>query len=139
MGIDNKGGQNGGAAITIKSNKRLMLWGDGVLKKTIDAYAYRGKKVELSGYLKAKDVRKWAGFWMRVDDSLIGASVLAFDNMKGRAVKGNAYWKKYSIILSVPANATDIAYGFQLAGKGQIWVEDIKIEAVENSMPATGE
>lgn len=134
MGVDDKGGQKGQAAVTIKSNKYIMLWGDGVLKKTVNAYEYRGKRVELSGYLKAKDVKKWAGFWMRIDDSTSG-QMLAFDNMRHRAVKGTRGWEKYVIVLDVPALATDIAYGVQLAGKGQIWCDDIKLEVVSKEIP----
>ena len=77
---------------------------------------YAGKRVRMSGYMKSQDVAGWAGFWFRIDGQ--GARPLAFDNMHGRAVRGTTGWKKYEIVLDVPQQATNLAYGALLDGTG---------------------
>lgn len=137
MGIDKNVKQNGKNAATIKSITN-NIDGFGTLMQTCLPGKFLAKKVKMSGYLKSKDVVEWAGFWLRVDQKN-SYQPLAFDNMQNRAVKGTTDWKKYEIILDVPANATNIAYGALLSGDGQIWFDDIKFEIVDNATPATGE
>ncbi|MBK7884691.1 MAG: hypothetical protein IPJ81_13585 [Chitinophagaceae bacterium] len=137
MGIDKNVQQNGTNAATIKSIK-IGIDGFGTLMQTCLPDKFFGEKVKMSGYIKSKDVAEWAGFWLRVDQN-DGDQPLAFDNMQDRAVKGTTDWKKYEIILDVPANATNIAYGALLSGEGQIWFDDIKFEIVDNATPVTGD
>ena len=98
---------------------------------------YAGKRVRMSGYMKSQDVAGWAGFWFRVDGQ--GARSLAFDNMHGRAVRGTTGWKKYEIVLDVPQQATNLAYGALLDGTGKIWFSDLSFEVVDRSVATTNE
>src|SRR4029453_10374627 len=91
---------------------------------------YRGKRVRMSAWVKAKDVDDWAALWMRVDGAK--KSPLAFDNMGDRPIKGSADWKKYEIVLGVPEDAAQIAFGILMKGKGRVWGDDFKFEAVDN-------
>jgi hypothetical protein len=110
--------------------------GFGTIMKTIKSDLYKGKTVKMSGYLKSENVKSWAGLWMRVD--YFNAGVLAFDNMQKRAIKGTKEWKKYEVVLFVPAEATSISYGALLDGTGQIWFKDVILEVVDDSVPETG-
>ena len=47
---------------------------------------FKGKRVRMSAWVKAKDVDERAGLWMRVDGAK--KSPLAFDNMGERPIKG---------------------------------------------------
>ncbi len=136
MGIEKGAGQNGKNAATIKSIKRTK--GFGTLMQTCIAEQYLGKRLKMTGYVKSLDVKGWAGLWLRVDQK-DSKTALGFDNMMDRPIKKTSDWKKYEIVLDVPANASDIAYGALLVGQGQIWFSDIVFEIVDNSTVVSDE
>lgn len=125
-------GQN---VMTIKSIKNKIN-GFGTSMKTINSDLYLGKTVKMSGYVKSENVKSWAGLWMRVD--YYSVAVLAFDNMHRRPIKGTTDWRKYEVVLFVPAEATSISYGVLLDGTGQIWFKDVILEVVDDTVPETG-
>lgn len=107
----------------------------GALKQAFRADSYRGRRIRLTGYLRTRDLERWAGLWMRVDGS--DASLLAFDNMSQRPVRGNTEWAPYQIVLDVPQGAVQIVYGVTLAGSGRLWVDDLSVEVVGPSVATT--
>jgi hypothetical protein len=136
MGIEKGAGQDGKNAATIKS-KEKKIKGFGTLMQDCLPQKFIGKRVRMSGYMKSKDVESWAGFWMRVDEA--GSQTpLSFDNMHDRSIKGTTEWKKYEIVLDVPAKASNIAYGALLYGTGQIWFDKLNFEVVDAYLPTTG-
>ena len=96
---------------------------------------YRNKRVRLSGYLKTEGGESRNSLWMRVDSH--NRSGLAFDNMAGRKIRGTSDWVRCEIVLDVPQDATSITLGALLAGKGQMWVDDVKLESVTNEVQTT--
>lgn len=108
--------------------------GFGTLMQTIDASVYRGKRVRFSGFLRTKDANQ-AGLWMRIDGAY--KRVLGFDNMEKRAVHGDSDWQSYSIVLDVPQEAVDIAFGFLLNGKGEVAADNFKLEIVSHDVATT--
>ena len=110
--------------------------GFGTIMKTVKSDLYKGKTVKMTGFVKSEDVKNWAGLWMRVD--YYSTDVLAFDNMRNRAIKRSKDWEKYEVVLFVPQDATSISYGVLLDGTGQIWFKNIKLEIVDDSIPETG-
>ena len=141
MGIDQGAGQDGKNAATIKS-KVKKINGFGTLMQDCLPDNYLGKRVRMSGMVKTKDVAEWAGLWFRIDQKNSDRD-LGFDNMhdgkKDRSIKGTTDWTRYEIVLDVPVNASNLAYGALLVGTGQIWFDDIKFEIVDNTVPTTGE
>jgi len=99
---------------------------------------YLGKRVKMTGYLKPKDVTDWAGFWFRVDQPGL-QQFLSFDNMRDRPIKGTTNWKKYEIVLDVPKGASNIAFGALLSNTGQIWLDNVNFEIVDNFVSTTGQ
>lgn len=120
---------------TIKSVKSNIIDFGTLMKKTTTDL-YRGKTVKMTGYIKSYKVKSWAGLWMRVD--YYSDAVLAFDNMQRRPIKGTKEWSKYEIILFVPLEATSISYGVLLDGTGQIWLKDVTLEIIDDSIAETG-
>jgi hypothetical protein len=120
---------------TIKSIKSKIN-GFGNIMKTIDATSYQGKTVKMSGYIKTENVKSWAGLWMRAD--FYSTKVLSFDNMQNRGIKGSKDWTKYEVVLYVPEDVTSISYGVLLDGTGQIWMKDIELEIVDDTVAETG-
>ena len=136
MSLDRTGAHNGTACAYLKS-VAAETSGFGTLMQMFKADEYRGKRVRMSGYVKAKDATDWAGLWMRVDGARKDET-LAFDNMQDRAIKGTIDWKKYEIVLDVPESSEMVALGLLLSGKGQVWMDDLQFETVGKDVPTTG-
>ncbi len=140
MGIDKGAGQSGKNAATIKSIDESIS-GFGTLLQNCLPDSFLGKRVKMSGYVKTKEVANWAGLWLRIDTKTVAYRV-GFDNMHDgktdRSIKGTTDWKKYEIVLDVPHNACNLAYGALIDGTGQIWFDNLKFEAVDITIPTTG-
>lgn len=110
--------------------------GFGTLMQQFSAGVYKGKRLRLSGWMKAEQVKQSAGFWMRIDQNGTSSS-LAFDNMSKRPVKGDAEWTRYEIVLDVPENADLVSFGALLTGTGQVLIDNLRFDVVDNSVPTT--
>jgi hypothetical protein len=108
--------------------------GFGTLMQTISAENYRGGRWRLSGYLKTADAAR-AQMWMRVDAT--DRSVVSFDNMDARPITGTTDWTRYEIVLNVPSNSADVAFGFLLTQSGKVWGSYFKLEKTDISIPVT--
>lgn len=117
----------------LKSKKAVD--GFGTIMQSFNPTTYLGKRVRLSGYIKSKDLKSWAGMWFRIDGA--EKKILAFDNMQKRPITGNTEWKKYEIVLDAPENSTGFAFGVLQAGPGQVWLDDLKFEVVDKTVPLT--
>ncbi|MES2107026.1 MAG: hypothetical protein V4634_23630 [Pseudomonadota bacterium] len=62
----------------------------------------------------------------------------AFDNMNSRPIKGSSDWKRYDIVLDVAADSSNIAFGMLMVGSGQMWMDDLKMELVDDNVALTG-
>ncbi len=133
-------GKDGKNCATIQS-KEKKIRGFATLMQTASATKYLGKRLKMSGYLKVQDVKKYAGFWLRLDsyNEKSKYKMLGFDNMSNRKINGNIGWTKYEIVLDVPAETSKIAYGALLAGTGKIWFDDITFEIVDETVPTTNQ
>lgn len=98
-----------------------------VLLQKISAQGYLGRRLELTGYLRTSEVTGWAGLWVRVDGP--DGEVLHFDNMMDRPVKGTTSWKRYHLTVDVPGDSQEVHFGALLSGRGQVWVDDLKLTA----------
>jgi hypothetical protein len=134
LGVAAGAGQNRGPAGYLKSREEVS--GFGTLMQQFQAADYLGKRVRLSAAVRTENVDKWAGLWMRVDGAERGS--LSFDNMQDRPIKGTTGWARYDVVLDVPENATLIALGMLVSGPGSAWLDDVKFEVVEKSVPTTG-
>ncbi len=110
--------------------------GFGTLMQMFSAKNYLDKRLRMSLWVKVENVEDWASPWMRVDGQK-GQSSLSFDNMCDRKLKDTLDWKKYIIVLDVPAESTNIAFGVMLAGKGKVWIDDVSFEKVSTDVPTT--
>ena len=145
MGIDYGAGQNGKNAATIKSiSKEIKEDGYGSLTQKFLVDKYKGKRLRLTGYVKAKNVANWAGLFMRLEGELETLpngkqtrKLIALDNMSNRAIRGTVDYTKCEIVLDVPDTAVDIIYGGQILGTGQIWFDQLNFEVVGNDVPQT--
>lgn len=109
--------------------------GFATLMQQIKSDRYRGERVRFSAFVKSMDVKEFAGLWMRIDHS--SGEVLAFDNMMNRPIKGTNEWNYFSVVLDVPVKSEVIAFGVLLNGFGQIWIDELSFEIVDDSIPVT--
>jgi erythromycin esterase-like protein len=104
----------------------------GVATGTFPIEAARGKRAKFSGYIKTENItRGYAGLWWRVDGPAGEQgrpSMLAFDNMAQRGVKGTTDWTRYEIDLPVAENATNINFGALFPGDGTAWFDGFTVE-----------
>jgi hypothetical protein len=136
IGVDEAVHRGGKGSGTLRS-KDSYKEGFATLSQSIKADDYRGKRVRLTGYLKALDVAGNCGFWLRVDGPDV--LMLSFDNMMDRPVKGTADWTKCELVLDVPEDSVIIVFGLLIGGRGQAWADDLKLEAVDRDVPVTKE
>jgi hypothetical protein len=104
---------------------------------------YVGKRVRLTGFVKAEQVTGSAGLWMRVDgpggySSGKPAQMLAFDNMQDRPITGTTDWGQYQVVLDVTSTAANLAFGILLAEVGHVWLDGVNLEVVDTTVPTTG-
>ena len=133
MGVTSSEHHSGSKCAFIKS-KIAKISGFGTYMQTSAADAYLGKSVQMTGWIKSKDVKDWAGMWMRVDGPN-PYQYLSFDNMQNRPITGTTDWKECTIVLDVPDSAKDLAFGVLLSGTGEVYFDDISFKILG---PATG-
>ena len=108
----------------------------GTIMETISAAEFQGKRVRLTTPIKtanAQDVQAW----MRVDGPGPNVQVQSFDNMDNRRLVGTLPWTNYAIVLDVPADASEVAFGVLSDGTGDAWVDVVHFEIVPTSVPVT--
>ncbi|MCU0442721.1 MAG: hypothetical protein MUE96_10010 [Bacteroidia bacterium] len=138
MGLAKGEGKDGKNCATIQSIEPKIK-GFGTLMQNANPAQYLGKRVKLSGWVKTKDVKKGAALWFRVDhkDETGKINMLGFDNMWNRLIKGTTEWTKYELVLDVPKEADNLAYGALLSGTGQIWFDEITLTEVDSTVQST--
>lgn len=122
--------------IKFTKTKKTKKDGFGTIMQTFIPKDFLGKKVRLVSYIRSKDVNKWAGMWMRVNDR--SGKVLSFDNMQNRPIEGTTQWRRYEIILNVPAKSKYLSYGVLLQGTGTVWLDNFRFFIAEDSESTTG-
>jgi AraC-like DNA-binding protein len=133
-GLDNSIVHSGNYSAYLKS-KDEKARSFATLMQQIKSDKYRGERVRFSAFVKNTDVKESAGLWMRVDHS--SGEVLAFDNMMNRPIKGTNEWNHFSVVLDIPIKSEVIAFGVLLNGTGQIWMDKLGFEVVDDSVPVT--
>ena len=134
MDLDPAASYGGKPSARIKS-KDKSIEGFGTLMQTVDADAYRGKRVRLTGNVKTENLDDWTGLWMRVDAA--NHKTIAFDNMQSRPIKGTQNWQPYAVVLDVAPDAEAVAFGILVVGTGTAWLNQAQLEVVDNKVPVT--
>lgn len=104
----------------------------GTLMQQISAKNYKGQRVRFQAMIKTRDVSGWAGLWMRVDGS---KHSVAFYNSEDKPITGTTGWQLRSVTLDVPADADVLNFGVIDGGQGQVWIDQLSLEAVGKDVP----
>jgi hypothetical protein len=135
IGVDDTGYHRGGNAKFIRHKTGKAADGKewATLMQAVDAQDYRGKRVRFSAQVRTRDVTGWAGLWMRVDRPN-GDSLLY--NSQDKPIHGTTDWQRRSVVLDVAPDAQAIMFGVIDGGTGQVWIDDLRFEAVGDDVPA---
>lgn len=116
-------GQASGALLSTGFN----FVGGGVLSQSIDAGAYRGKRVRLTAYVKTDKVQSGTGLWVKADGN--GVTLREVDTRKA-PILGTTNWRSYEVTVDVPLNADRLAFGLWLDGRGQAFINGLRLDVV---------
>jgi hypothetical protein len=133
MGVDPAVTYASRPCVTIKAGPEPSEFA--ALAQAIKADAYQGKRLRFSAAVRSTDVENRAALFMRVSGA--NGKILAFDNMRSRPITGAKDWTQYAIVLDVAKEAEDIIFGFLLSQQGQVWMADVHLEAVNQTVPTT--
>jgi hypothetical protein len=133
MGIDPNMTYEDRPCLTIKSLPDPTAFG--AMFQTVKAEPYRGQRLRFSAAVRAAEVEHMAALWMRVGGEK--DRILAFDNMRDRPIAGTSDWTRYAVVLDVAQEAETIGFGIFLALTGQVWMADVRLEAVGLDVPTT--
>ncbi len=139
FGIDNSVVHSGNASMAIASKTEQLSTVR--LTQRIDPGLIAGNRVRLSGYIRTRDVTALAGLSMQVfsvqEQGSLASPTSAYDDMSDRAPSGTTDWTRYEVVLDIPKEATDVWVGAVLKGGGQMWVDDLELVRVDDSVATT--
>jgi hypothetical protein len=95
-----------------------------------------GRRVRLSAFVRTEAVEAAALF---LSASGAHGSMLGFDNMDDRPIKGTTGWTRYEAVVDVPSGTTILGYGFFVDGAGAAWIDGVTLEPVGPEVPLTGQ
>lgn len=127
-------GPGNSTVVTLRSREPSVM-GFAALKQTVDATAYRGKRVRFSAWVRTKNVHRWSGLWLV--EARGPHEVIAFDDMTDRPLSGTRPWQRVEIVLDVRPFAKLLELGAMLGGGGEIAVADPVLEEVPKTVPNT--
>jgi len=107
----------------------------GYVRAQVQPGPYLGKRVRLSGFVKTEKVEGWAALSLRVEGP--NGVWFANDAMDDRRIVGTTDWKKYDLVVDVPASATNIRLRMGLFGAGKAWVDGVALDVVGPEVPLT--
>jgi hypothetical protein len=94
-----------------------------------------GERVRMTVAMKTLGVKDAGGLFMRV--STYGGWI-NYDYMYDRAVRGDTDWHKQMIVLDIPRDTSLIDFGVWIIGKGEVRVDDFRIDIVDKKLHVTG-
>lgn len=107
-----------------------------VIYQNISATAYIGKRIRMSAWVRSTRAvpHLYSGIWLAVDGPGVREGE---DDMVDRPVTGTTDWHQVSIVADVPANASGIQMGGVFDGDGELLIDDVSLEVVDNSVKTT--
>jgi hypothetical protein len=127
--------RGGNFSASARSKPGAGATGVAVIRQSVKADRFRGRQVQLSGWLKTDQVTGWSGLWLRIDGEQ--GFRLSLDNMQDRPMKGTSDWRQFELVLNVPETAVAVSFGLVLAGQGQVWMDDLQLEKISHDAPTT--
>jgi len=126
--VDRTVAHSGEASATLRSivSQPQALWGHCSLMQRFRADTHRGQRLRMSAYVRTEDVTGQVNLWVRT----VGPErqVLSLEDVHDRPLRGTMDWHPVEIVIHVSEDSVLIEFGVDLAGKGQVWVDDFRFE-----------
>ena len=138
-GIDTSMVYQGKPCFVLKTKEGASM-GGGVLQQAFLADEYRGKRIRLSGFLKTENVESiehvkgGTALWLQIEGV---NETLRQANAKEHALRGTHGWVRREMEVEVPQTSISVGLGFGLGGRGQVWLSDVQLEAVDEDRSAS--
>ena len=122
-------------AVVIVARPGVLHEGKGGAMQSLPADEWRGKRVRLTARLKSEAATQV----QIVMDIVSGAAPerQTVQTMVTKPLFGTRDWHAQEIVMEVPADARDIVYGFYLRGRGMVFGDSFKLEAVGRNVALT--
>ena len=134
MKVDTEVFHTGTRSGYLSANESVIEGQFGTMMQIFSAQNWIGKRMKMSCFMKTNNAVK-CGAWVRIDKE--NGDLVGFDNMENRSIIGTTDWNYYTIVLDVPQESTAINFGVLLVGSGEVWIDGIKFEEVDLSVPTT--
>ncbi len=105
------------------------------ISQRINPIQYRGKRVRFSAMVSVDAAESGAALYIRADTPLTMADSLA--QTAADALRGSQDWRRHELIIDVPQDAMLLSVGMLLTGQGTAWIDNLKLELVDDSVPLT--
>ena len=86
---------------------------------------FKGKQLELRGWLRVQDVKEYATLWLRVDDA--GGTPLDMDNGASQHHNGTLDWEPFHVSVPLGPEVRGVVFGAFLSGPGTMWADDLEL------------
>jgi hypothetical protein len=103
---------------------------EGIVQQRISAFSFRGKKISFSAALKGYPLNDTSSIHFFVYIRNSGNSFI-YENLKDNPVSSNQ-WGKREIIVDIPVDAIDIAFGMSIHGLGDSYIDNVQISALSS-------
>lgn len=85
---------------------------------------YQGRKLVLTGYLRAENIVGTAGLSLRLDKE---RRTVAIEEMGESPLEGTKDWSRFTIELNYIEDIDNLVFGVYLKGQGTLWVDDLRL------------
>lgn len=129
-GVTTRGGPNEENALWVRSRPdKVVQHSDWccIYPKIFSAEQFRGKTVEFSASVRCKNLEGFAYLWIRIENELRDRIVHVgrWEVPEEDVLSGTQDWKKQSIRVQVPDEASAIYFGVTLHGSGSVWLANV--------------
>ena len=122
-----------GHMTAVLESKTARPKGNAVLCQWVRADNYLGKRVRISAMLQLRALHTTRGSLFAHLDTRDDYSY--WDGLPG--LTATSQWRRCSLVIDIPADAQGIIFGGSLTGRGTLLIADVKVEAVDKSVPLT--
>jgi len=128
--------RHGGAASARFEPRVSAPKGYGTLMQVLSAEPYRGQRVRMRAFVKGKGIDGRADLWLRVQGLDAPADGPGLGGGHER-FSASFDWKPCTVVFDVPDDGKEIQMGVGLDAHGTLWLDDVSLEAVPDSVPLT--
>jgi hypothetical protein len=141
VSLDPGGGRGGSDCVLVETVREPAERSFAGVQQVVPADPYRGGRLRVSAWVRTEDVTGWAAIYLRINGRKRAdgprREILAIDNMSDRRIRGTSGWRRHDVVLDVPEEATEVAFGAFLNGAGAMRADDFELELVDSRVEVT--